>query len=257
MGTGYDLSNSVFSPDGRNFQVEYASKAVENGGTAVAFKFSDGVVFAVEKLINSKLLVPGKNNRIQTVDRHVGVACAGLLPDGRHLVDRARDEARSYRQQYKEKTTVPYLVDRVGNYVQAYTCYNSVRPFGVSAIIGGVDDDGAHLYMIEPSGVYWGYKGIATGKGRQSAKNELEKLADRDPLDPVEAVKHAAKIIYIAHEDSKDKDFEIEISWVSQSQTGGLHQFVSPELLAEAQKYAKEQLSADNDDDDTDQQMSG
>ncbi|CDR38955.1 CYFA0S02e09406g1_1 [Cyberlindnera fabianii] len=249
VGTGYDLSNSVFSPDGRNFQVEYASKAVENGGTSIGIKFKDGIVLAVEKIVTSKLLVPGKNNRIQTVGRHVGVAYSGLLPDGRALVSRARDEFDTYKNQYKEAIKVPYLIDRLGNYVQAYTCYNSVRPFGVTAILGGVDDNGPHLYMIEPSGTYWGYNGAATGKGRQSAKNELEKL-DVANLTAKEAVKEAARIIYVAHEDNKDKDFEIEISWVSTSETKGLHQFVPEDLLKEAKEYAQAKLDEDSDDDE-------
>lgn len=73
IGTGYDLSNSVFSPDGRNFQVEYAVKAVENGGTAIGIRCNGGVVLAVEKIISSKLLKPGANKRIATVDRNIGV----------------------------------------------------------------------------------------------------------------------------------------------------------------------------------------
>ena len=73
IGTGYDLSNSVFSPDGRNFQVEYAVKAVENGGTAVGIRCKDGVVLALEKLVSSKLMKKDANNRIATVDRNIGV----------------------------------------------------------------------------------------------------------------------------------------------------------------------------------------
>ncbi|KAH3688885.1 hypothetical protein WICPIJ_000130 [Wickerhamomyces pijperi] len=251
VGTGYDLSNSVFSPDGRNFQVEYAAKAVENGSTSLAIKTPTGVVFAVEKIITSKLLVPNKNNRIQTIGRSIGAVYSGLLPDGRHLVSRARDEFNSYRGQYKEDITVPYLIDRLGNYVQAYTCYNSVRPFGITSIIGGVDGEGSHLYMLEPSGVYWGYKGAAAGKGRQSAKNELEKLK-YDELTSKDAIKEAARIIYLAHEDNKDKDFEIEISWVDTVETKGLHQFVPEDLLAEAKAYAQDKLNEDEDEDEED-----
>ncbi|RWS21113.1 proteasome subunit alpha type-3-like protein, partial [Leptotrombidium deliense] len=81
IGTGYDLSASQFSPDGRVFQVEYAQKAVENSGTAVALRGKDGVVFAVEKLVASKLHESGSNKRIATIDRHVGCAVAGLLAD--------------------------------------------------------------------------------------------------------------------------------------------------------------------------------
>ncbi|KAK9474409.1 nucleophile aminohydrolase [Dipodascopsis tothii] len=245
IGTGYDLSNSVFSPDGRNFQVEYAVKAVEADGTCVAIKCADGVVFAVEKLVSSKLLVPGANRKIQTIDRHVGVAYSGLAPDGRHFVNRGRDEARTWRSQYKMPIPVSSLVDRLGQFVQAYTLYNSVRPFGISAIVGGVDEYGPHLFNIEPSGAYWGYRGTATGKGRQAAKSELEKL-DLPNITCREAVKEAAKIIHIAHEDSKDKDYELEMSWVSTSETKGLHEFVPKNLVEEAEKLAK----ADEDDED-------
>lgn len=225
-------------------------KAVENGGTSIGIKAKDGIVLAVEKIVNSKLLVPGKNKRIQTIDRHIGVAYSGLLPDGRHFVNRGRDEAQSFRSIYKTAVLVPHLMDRLGIYVQNYTCYNSVRPFGIVSIVGGVDENGPHLYMIEPSGTYWGYNGAATGKGRQSAKSELEKL-DFESLTVSEAVKHAAKIIHQAHEDNKDKDYELEISWCSKEHTGGLHQFVPEDLLQEAIKFAHE----DEEDDDEDADM--
>ncbi|VVT57128.1 uncharacterized protein SAPINGB_P005548 [Magnusiomyces paraingens] len=247
IGTGYDLSNSTFSPDGRNFQVEYAMKAVENAGTSIGIKFKDGVVFAVEKIISSKLLVPGSNKRLQTIDKHVGVAYSGLLPDGRHFVNRGRDDARSWRDLYKSQIPVSTLADHMGGYAQAYTLYNSVRPFGVTVIVGGVDSEGPHLYMIEPSGTYWGYRGAATGKGRQTATSELEKL-DLGNLTAEEAVKEAAKIIYLAHEDSKDKDFELEISWVSTSATGGVHQYVPEALLEEAKQYAINEIEGDDGD---------
>ncbi|KAK9460400.1 nucleophile aminohydrolase [Lipomyces oligophaga] len=250
IGTGYDLSNSVFSPDGRNFQVEYASKAVEADGTAIGIKCADGVVFAVEKIVTSKLLVPGANKKIQTIDRHIGVAYSGLTPDGRHLVGQGRSEAYSWRGTYKVPISVTSLTDRLSGYVQAYTLYSSVRPFGISTIIGGVDETGPHLYTIEPSGAYWGYQGAATGKGRQAAKSELEKL-DLPNISARDAVKAAAKIIYAAHDDSKDKDFELEISWISISETKGLHQFVPKELLEEAERLAK----ADDDEDDEDVDM--
>ncbi|CDO94438.1 unnamed protein product [Kluyveromyces dobzhanskii CBS 2104] len=253
IGTGYDLSNSVFSPDGRNFQVEYAVKAVENGATSLGIKYEDGVVLAVEKLITSKLLVPGKNKKIQTVDRHVGCVYSGLMPDGRHLVNRGREEAASFKKMYGTPIPIPAFADRVGQYVQAHTLYNSVRPFGVTAIFGGVDSNGPHLYMLEPSGTYWGYNSAATGKGRQSAKAELEKLSNKNPnLTAREAVKEAARIIYAAHEDNKEKDFELELSWCSTSETNGLHKEVPKDLFDEAVEYAKKELGDDSDSDSDD-----
>ncbi|KAH9939886.1 20S proteasome subunit [Amylocystis lapponica] len=240
IGTGYDLSASTYSPDGRIFQVEYANKAVENSGTAIGLKVKDGVVLAVEKVIHSKLLVPETNRRIQTIDRHVGLATAGFLADGRHLANRARDEAVDFKETYRSPASLKYLVDRIGLYVQAYTLYSSVRPFGCSTIIGAVDKTGPGLYVIEPSGVAYGFHGAAVGKGRQLAKTELEKLKLSE-LSSREAVIEAARIIYLVHDDAKEKDFELEMSWISE-ESGGVHLPVPKDLFDEASQKAKESL---------------
>lgn len=159
-------------------------KAVENGSTCIGIRTKHGVVLACEKLVTSKLLKPGCNKRIATIDRHAGIVVSGLLPDGRHLTSRGRDEASSWRQTYKSAIPMSALASRLGGYVQAYTLYSSVRPFGVSAIVAGWDSEAEHtvdgevgvgpsvggggkvdesssrrggpgLYMIEPSGLYW------------------------------------------------------------------------------------------------------
>ena len=83
IGTGYDLSTTTYSPDGKVFQVDYACKAVDNGGLALGVTCSDGVVLGVEKLLPFKMLVPGSNRRIAAVDRHAGMAGTGLAPDAR------------------------------------------------------------------------------------------------------------------------------------------------------------------------------
>ncbi|WEW60355.1 Putative proteasome subunit alpha type-7 [Emydomyces testavorans] len=280
IGTGYDLSNSVFSPDGRNFQVEYAVKAVENGGTAIGIRCKDGVILAVEKIVSSKLLKPGANKRIATVDRNIGIVSAGLVPDGRHFVSKARDEAASWRSTYKGPIPTAVLASRLGGYVQAYTLYSSVRPFGITGIVGGWDSEaelpvdgqvgsgpssgaggkvdgakagGPGLFMIEPSGLYWGYYGAATGKGRQAAKAELEKLdLPSGNLTLMDGIKEAARIIYIAHEDSKDKDFELEMTWISSldGPTKGRHVEVPKELLEEAERAAKKAISEEEEEEE-------
>ena len=205
---------------------------------------------------------------------------SGLLPDGRHFVSRARDEASSWRSTYKAPIPGSSLANRMGAYVQAYTLYNSVRPFGITGIIGGYDAEtevsvdgsvgsgpktssggkaqgvkqgGPFLYMVEPSGLYWGYYGAATGKGRQSAKAELEKLElDRGRLTLLEGIKEAARIIYVAHDDSKDKEFELEMSWISSEDgpTKGRHVAVPKELREEAEKAAKSALEGEDDEED-------
>jgi len=245
IGTGYDLSVSTYSPDGRVFQVEYAQKAADLSGTAIGLKVKDGVVLAVEKIVSSKLLVPGSNRRIQSIDLHAGMATAGLLADGRHVINRARDEAAQYKDTYRVPAPAKIIADRVGQYVAAYTLYSSVRPFGISAIIGCVDDNGPGLYMVEPSGVYWGYHGCAIGKGKQLAKTEIEKLKLTE-LTAAEAVKEAARIIYAVHDDSKDKDFELELSWICKA-SNYRHTLVPKDIAAAAESAAKDSLDMEMD----------
>lgn len=248
IGTGYDLSASQFSPDGRVFQVEYALKAVENSGTAVGIRGKDGIVFGVEKLVTSKLYESGANKRIFNIDRHIGLAVAGLLADSRQIVEVAREEASNYRFNYGTAIPLKHLTDRVSGYIHAHTLYSSVRPFGVSCILGSYDDEGPVMYMIDPSGVSWGYHGCATGKAKQAAKTEIEKLKMRD-MPITDLVKEVAKIIYIVHDEVKDKNFELELSWVGEI-TGGRHELVPNNVFTEAEKFAKEALEESDDSDE-------
>jgi len=251
IGTGYDLSASQFSPDGRVFQVEYAMKAVENSGTAIGLRGKDGVVFAVEKLITSKLYEPGANKRIFNVDRHIGMAVAGLIADARQLVDIARKESGNYRSQYGVSIPLNYLNDRISMYMHAYTLYSAVRPYGSSVIVGTWDEKrGPDMYMIDPSGVSYGFHGCATGKAKQSAKTEIEKLKLSN-MSARELVKEAARIIYIVHDELKDKNFEMELSWVCE-ETKGRHERVPDELFSDAEKGAKQAMEADSDSDTED-----
>jgi len=237
IGTGYDLSASTYSPVGRIFQVEYAYKAVENAGTAIALRCKDGIVFAVEKIIISKMLEPASNRRLHSIDRHIGMAIAGLLPDGRQLVNRARKEAHSYRDNYDDSIPVRVLNDRLAGFVQAYTLYASMRPFGVCALVGGVDRTGPRLFMVEPSGISWGYLGCAAGKAAAAAKTEIEKL-DLKNMTCRQALEHAALIIYTVHDPLKDRLFQLEMSWIC-SEFKNEHQMVPEALVAAAEEKAK------------------
>ncbi|XP_067011517.1 proteasome subunit alpha type-3 [Anabrus simplex] len=247
IGTGYDLSASQFSPDGRVFQVEYAHKAVENSGTVIGLRGKDGVVFAVEKLVTSKLYEPGANKRIFNIDTHVGMAVSGLISDARQIVETARTEASNYRAQYGSNIPLKYLNDRVSMYMHAYTLYSAVRPFGCSVILGSYQTDEPVMYMIDPSGVSYGYYGCAVGKAKQAAKTEIEKLKLHD-LNCKELVKEAARIIYLVHDELKDKQFELELSWVG-AITNGIHERVPQTMFAEAEKSAKAAMEEDSDSD--------
>lgn len=243
------MSASQFSPDGRVFQVEYATKAVENSGTVVAIRGKDGIVIAVEKLVTSKLYEHGANKRIFTVDGHIGVAVSGLLADARSVVHTATTEANNYRSQYGQPIPIKYLKDRLAGYVHAYTLYSALRPFGAAILLASWDDlDGPELYCIEPSGAVLGYFGCSIGKAKQAAKTELEKLNSKE-MSCKDLVKEAAKIIYSVHDEIRDKAFELELSWIG-SFTQGKHELVPKDLFDAAEKHAKEALKQDSDSDD-------
>uniref|UniRef100_F7EMD2 Proteasome subunit alpha type-3 n=1 Tax=Callithrix jacchus TaxID=9483 RepID=F7EMD2_CALJA len=240
--TGYDLSAFTFSLDGRVFQIEYAMKAVENSSTAIGIRCKDAVVFGVEILVLSKLYEEGSNKQLFNVDRHVGMAVAGLLADARSLADIAREEASNFRSNFGYN--IP-LADRVAMYAHA------VRPLGCSFMLGSCSvNDGVQLCMTDPSGVSYSYWGCAIGKARQAAKTEIEKLQMKE-MTCRDIVKEVAKIIYIVHDKVKDKAFELELSWVGEL-TNGRHEIVPKDIREEAEKYAKEGSLKEEDESDAD-----
>ena len=201
---------------------------------------------ATEKLITTKLLLNHKsshNRRIQSVSGHVGLAQSGLLADGRHFVNRAREEAAQYQDIYRVPVPGMQLALRMSQYAHAYTLYSSVRPFGLASLMAVWDEyKGPQLFLIESSGQYWEYQACAVGKGRQIAKTELEKLK-LDEVTPREAVKHAARIIMMAHDESKDREYELELTWICE-ESGRKHRLVPDDLLVEAKQFARDSLNA-------------
>ena len=246
IGTGYDQSTTTFSPDGRVFQVEYASKAVDNSGTAVGIKCRDGVVMGVEKQQLSSMMVPGSNRRIFTVDTHSGIAVSGLMADSRQLVNHARHEASNYTEFYGGRMPGNVLCDRVAGLMHTYTLYWYVRPFGSSVLVASYGEEGPQLYAVEPSGVSYRHLATAIGKGKNGAKSALEKL-DLATLTCEEAVIEVAKILYAQHDPAKDKPLELELSWVCDA-TSQKHMQVPAELKARAEVAAKAARDAMDDD---------
>ncbi|MGC9107715.1 MAG: archaeal proteasome endopeptidase complex subunit alpha [Infirmifilum sp.] len=164
---GYDRAITIFSPEGRLYQVEYAYEAVKRGMTALGVKAVDGVVLAVEKRSASPL-VEG-TEKIKMIDQHVGVAFAGLFGDARVLIDQARIYAQSHRLVYGEPIPIELLVKRICDIKQMYTQHGGVRPFGVAFLFAGVDRKGVHLIQTDPGGTYLRCKARAIGTGAQKA----------------------------------------------------------------------------------------
>lgn len=196
----YDRAITVFSPDGRLFQVEYAREAVKRGTTAVGVKFKDGVVLVIDKRIASKLVEASSIEKIFQIDEHIGCASSGLVSDARVLVDRARIEAQINRLYYDEKIGVETLVKKICDFKQSYTQYGGVRPFGTALLVAGVDDSGIYLFETDPSGALMAYTAGAIGEGRNTALSLFESKY-RDGIGLDEAISLSLEALHPAAED--------------------------------------------------------
>jgi proteasome alpha subunit len=171
---GYDRAITVFSPDGRLFQVEYAREAVKRGTTAVGVKSDEGVVLLVDKRITSRLLVPESVEKIFKIDDHIAIATSGLVADARALVDRARTECQIDRFTYNEPIKVETLAKRLCDHKQQYTQFGGVRPYGTALLIAGVDNGKPRLFETDPSGALMEYNATGIGMGRSSVMKIFE-----------------------------------------------------------------------------------
>lgn len=190
----YDRAITVFSPDGRLFQVEYALETVNRGATIMGIACPEGVVLGAEEKIETKLQDTSFTWKLYTVDDHLGAAVVGLGSDARILIDQARIYAQSNRLMYDEPIDVEIMTKRVGDIKQLYTQHAGVRPFGVSIIFGGVDKTGSRLFTTDPSGSYRGYKAVAVGIGRETVEGIL-KEEYRENLSLDESIKLTVKCL--------------------------------------------------------------
>ncbi len=195
----YDRAITVFSPDGRLFQVEYALETVNRGATILGIICSEGIVLGAEEKIESKLQDPSFAWKLYEIDDHLGAAVVGLGSDARILIDQARVHSQSNRLMYDEPIDVEIMTKRIGDIKQLYTQHAGVRPFGVSIIFGGVDKTGNKLFSTDPSGSYRGYKAVAVGIGRETVENIL-KAEYKEDLTLDSAIKLAVKCLVKALE---------------------------------------------------------
>ena len=176
----YDRTITVFSPDGRLFQVEYALETVNKGATIIGIACAEGVVLGAEEKIESKLQDPEYSWKIFEVDSHLGAAVVGLGSDARILIDQARVSAQSNRLTYDEPISVEIITKRICDIKQLYTQHAGVRPFGVSIIFGGTDKTGNRIFSTDPSGSYRAYKAVAVGIGKETVENILKEEYKED-----------------------------------------------------------------------------
>ncbi len=176
----YDRASTVFSPDGRLFQVEYALQAIQMGGTAVAVTYETGIVFvAYRNLPVSALAEAGSIEKSFAIDTGLGCVTAGLIADSRVLVEFLRVEAQRHRLTYGEAIPYALLGHSLGTLLQQYTQFGGTRPFAVSLLLGGFQGRAPGLLELDPSGATIGWKAYAIGRNRRAVADYLEeKLAD-------------------------------------------------------------------------------
>lgn len=199
QNAGYDRAITVFSPDGRLFQVEYAREAVKRGTTSIGIKCSEGIVLAVDKRTTSNLVEATSIEKIFKIDEHIGAATSGLVADARALVERARVEAQINKISYSEPIRVDSLSKKLCDMLQMYTQNGGVRPFGSALIIGGVYDGSCKLFETDPSGALIEYKATAIGSGRSAAMDIFEDQY-KDDMNLNDAIKLALTAINEATE---------------------------------------------------------
>ena len=234
---GYDRAITIFSPDGRLYQVEYAIETVRRGAIAVGVKAKDGIILAVEEKPH-KLQLSESSHKIFQIDEHIGFAAAGYIPDARSQADNARFFSQSNRIIYDEPVDVETVAKHLADQCQQYTQFGGARPFGVALIIAGVDSYGKSLYLTDPSGTYIAYDAISIGAGSEQANDYLEKNFKQD-MSLEDAAALATSCIYISSNQKEGTD-HIKMS-VIKTETKQFDK-ITPEQIANYAKLGKQKF---------------
>lgn len=212
---GYDRGITVFSPQGRLYQVEYAREAVKKGTVSLGIVYDSGVLLAADKNIVEKLMVPDSVEKIYQVDEHVGAATSGLVADGRILVDKTRLIAQSHKVTFGEAISVENLTGEVCDFKQLHTQIAGVRPFGTALLIAGVDGE-ARLFETDPSGSFWEYKATAIGENAEKVKSVINR-GYKDSLTLDQAINLALKSMYKGTEERFNEE-SIEMAYIGKEE---------------------------------------
>ncbi len=191
---GYDRAITMFSPDGRLLQVEYAKKTVRQGSTAIGMVCKDGILLLSDKRIVDPLIVPESVEKIWKIDDHMGATASGIISDARVLIERAQLRAQQHRVTYDTEIDTLSVVKDMCNVKQICTQSGGLRPFGVSILVAGIDDDGPKLFETDPTGIYFRYKATAIGEGEVEAEEILHKNYHEN-LDLEDGLKLAIKAL--------------------------------------------------------------
>ena len=201
----YDRGITIFSPDGRLYQVEYAREAVKRGSPSIGIRTSDGIVLAADTSTRQPLQERSSVEKIHKADDHIGIASAGHVADARQLIDFARQMAQINRLRYQEPIGAEALAKFVTDHIQQYTQIGGARPFGSSLIIGGIEDGSPRLFETDPSGTPYEWKAVSIGSDRPKIKTFLEENYSSD-LSLENGIELALKALAEVNEDGLDAE---------------------------------------------------
>ncbi|CEF69036.1 Proteasome subunit alpha type-5 [Strongyloides ratti] len=234
----YDRGVNTFSPEGRLFQVEYAIEAVKLGSTAIGICTSEGVILAAEKRTVSPLVIGKTHEKISQVDTHIGVAFAGIIADSRTLVERAQIEAQNYWFTYNKKCGVDDVTRSVANVALQFgdddVKASMSRPFGVSMLFGGVDEEGPKLFHVDPSGTFTQCDAKSVGSACEGATHNIKEQY-HEAITLLEAKKMALNILKLVMEEKISCD-TVEMVQITPEknekgdQTGKFHRLTDVEM---------------------------
>ena len=239
----YDRGTSLFSPDGRIYQVEYAREAVSRGAPSVGIRTTDGVVFVAMSRASSTLMEAESIEKLHKLDDHLGTASAGHVADARQLIDLARRQAQGNRLRYGEPVGVETLTKFVTDHIQENTQRGGTRPYGAALLIGGIDDGEPRLFAADPSGTPNEWKATVIGGGRQEIQGHLEEEWT-DDLSLTEGIELGLAAL-AAHEDEFEPD-DVAVATITEADG---YRTVPGDEVAEAFEAAG---IGDEDDEETD-----
>ncbi|RME78422.1 archaeal proteasome endopeptidase complex subunit alpha [Candidatus Woesearchaeota archaeon] len=173
---GYDRAITMFSPDGRLLQVEYAKKTVKQGSTAMGLVCSDGVLLVADKRIVDPLIVADSIEKTFQIDEHIAATASGIISDARVLIERAQVKAQQHRVTYDTPIDTLEVVKNMCDLKQLTTQSGGFRPFGVSVLVAGIDPEGeAKLFQTDPTGIFFQFKAVVIGEGEEAITEVLHK----------------------------------------------------------------------------------